>query len=178
MMKIDDAYIKLLVLYRNLDFSKDAGKPSFWLQQGCPRPIWPGCVLREGWPSAVSGNNLVHIYFHLLTFRVFRWRFTSSLPGSLADSSTIPLLTGGLCPGRVNNGLSLEIYLLFHHQGLLALEPQVLSPQALRDHSLRSDVRRFLRSLLHHELRRHLWAQEPQIPLVDDTGSPSVQFSS
>ena len=118
------------------------------------------------------------IFIFILTFRVFRWRFTSSLPGSLADSSTIPLLTGGLCPGRVNNGLSLEIYLLFHHQGLLALEPQVLSPQALRDHSLRSDVRRFLRSLLHHELRQHLWAQEPQIPLVDDTGSPSVQFSS
>ena len=46
--------------------------------------------------------------------------------------------------------------LMLHLKGLLALEPQVLSPQELWAHSFYPDVCWVLCPLLHHELRRHL----------------------
>ena len=104
-------------------------------------------------------------------------RSTSCPPGWPEDSSTTPSLTDGPCLGKAS--LMPGVFLNFPSQGLLALEPQVLPAQVLRGHSLRPDVCRVLRPLLSHELRLHLRAQEPEIPLVDPARrSTSVQFSS
>ena len=135
-----NAYSKTTIIYcRNLDFpSKNAGQPSSRIQQGRPRSVRPGRLLREAGHSPEPGQGLP--------------------APCLARQETVlqpHRLRPSLVQVRILIILRLPL-LILHLKGLLALEPQVLSPQELWAHSFYPDVCWLLCPLLHHELRRHL----------------------
>ena len=73
---------------------------------------------------------------------------------------------GGLCLGRFDHQTDLRNIYFNYHQGLLALELQVLPAQVLRPDPVHPNRRGLFRPLLPDQLQLHLLPQERQVPLV------------